>query len=1117
METSIRVGQGAGHDRCLLNRRSFLGAAVALVGCGGRSVRDGDEMRSVETELFQVPLSTGMNESTDPRSAAPGTLYAVRNCRLRTGGSLQKRCGTTAVTGTTTTPPNAKALVSFTQRPAGEHPMFIGMIDSEISLVGTDAGDAFRYSDETGQWKYHGSFSTASPQSATTPIPSADFPSSSIGTLGGVRPACAMNAAGYTCFAVGFTDRTVRIVVQGPDGTQIASESIGPLVGNIVKVQVINTNVNHGATVTDGFVVLFDGAGGGGNEINGYEVEIFQGVATIRSSFSGVVVTGPDWDAARYTAALWLLVYRIPAGGVTRIATATTATGSTITDVATNATVADSVSVYGDTVNARIWLGYISAAGDARAAVYQIGGTLDLDFVIQATVTGASPPLFGPAYGVVQPPPTSVVYAFSATIASAFGSTPSARYTYYGTTTIGGANNAYGTIAHAIPISKPYGRHEMWIATALSAADTLTPSRYVLVRMQDIGETTDGLVTPLQLASPEQIGNVYAVDATTGGLAVATDGNGNFAMALGVAVTSQTAAGGTTVQEPLMQGQLFRYSFGGYRATVDIGEGMLLTGQPTVASRISRRSHWPNSAGMVENGFAHGPAIFSVTASNVGSGGISAGSYSYVAVAWWVDEFGQLQQSTPSEPETIALTLASDVVIVVARPYGLGCRVSPDASIKLYRTTDGGENYQLVPEAGDVEAANPGLIIFTDNQTDATLANESFVYTDGSVLPNVLAPSCRFSVMAEDRLWCGGLWDPTMLEASKVRVPGEPLNFTGDASHQVALPEACTGLAYMDGQVVAFADSAIYLVGGDGPNDQGAGSFLPPRLLTRAVGCISYRSVLETKIGILFQSSQGVYLLPRGFGAPQYVGQSVQDTLLTYPTILAAAATESSEFSLARFLVAAEGETGTGRVLTFDIDSGAWFVDIYAASSPGFSVVGQGTDGAAFCYYDLTADLATTPSPVWYEDETIFYDDGATGTDFIARYIETAWIQPFGIGGWGRANKILMTTSSDYGGTAETQQVSLTLEVDTDGNVVAPPWNVESLGWNVPATGEQMSYRGFDIKQRECTMMRGIITESSANPGNSDADHARGPKFLGLTFEIMNQNGMRMLTDSERS
>src|SRR5690606_15421906 len=97
---------------------------------------------------------------------------------------------------------------------------------------------------------------------------------------------------------------------------------------------------------------------------------------------------------------------------------------------------------------------------------------------------------------------------------------------------------------------------------------------------------------------------------------------------------------------------------------------------------------------------------------------------------------------------------------------------------------------------------------FYDHATDSEITDNEILYTDGGVQPNDLAPSCRFMALGEDRLWLGGLFDGDILQASKRFVPREPIQFSDHDAFKVRLPFDNTGIAYLDGALVAFCNDS---------------------------------------------------------------------------------------------------------------------------------------------------------------------------------------------------------------------------------------------------------------------------------------------------------------------
>jgi hypothetical protein len=1088
MGTTIRANRGAGRDG-RISRRALL-LAFGAAGCGGRSWEDGGDVRSIENKLVNIPLGTGMNEAGGQRSGTIA-LYQCTNARVRSAGQLQKRCGTTTITGTTNTPSGTEHGLC---RDMDELPCFVTSLNGLV-VSGTTAGDAFGFNGTSQDFR--GCFSSVLPVRSYAMNGGGDA-YSDVDT----SPVIAATSDGYIATAYTSQDSLLRISVRGPDGNVVYKASA------IARSTLFNSTIRIVA-VGSKFYVLWNNTN---VNIKARELTISGGTCTQTGGDTTIatIVADTTWDASNYDGTNWYLT-RYRAANSVRTSIMTGLTEGTTADIAV---VATALSIWADPVTQRVWIGIFSLTdGEHKFAIYSsaLGVVLGLTSINAAFFTAhdvySSPPVFGPRYSPTAPTDVLCVLSF-------LDGTPSTRRMHSFTISASGtvSVDSPNFVANNLrPVSKPDDKQRIWCRTE---AYNGAPGRFMLLRLADAGLATANVGAGsqvIELATAEILpaGN-FGDRPGKNFHAIATLPGDGLAFVLPIVVTNQTNSSGAT--EATIQAHIFEYSEEAHRQVVPDQSHLAIAGQPTELLRANEQYLY-SSAGCLEFGFAVAPEIISATASPAGSG-LAPGVYAYQAVLQWPDSLGRRQLSAVSDPIEVTVAVTSTVGINVSFP-SVGQRPPsyitgvPGPTVLLYRTTAGGQNYQLLPLQAFL--ATTGAVFFSDDVSDAVLSENEFIYTDGGVLPNKLAPSCRFLCSAEERLWCGGLWDPTVLEASKVRVPGEPTNFTGHPSHQVVLPEECTGLAYMDGQVVAFAQDAIYLVGGDGPNDQGAGTFLPPRLMTRGIGCVDYRSLLETPLGILFMSRVGIYLLPRGFGAPQYIGAAVQDTVTNYPTVLAAAFTVTDEFNLARWLLAdTEGGTHGTQALTLDIDNGQWFLDTYNAGLDGFGQVGAGDEGLLLIRSDLVlTSSGITVNPIWEENETAIIDAGAEDaarSSSIARTVQTTWIYPFGPGGWGRVNKSVMAMDSSYpsGILTDTCGISLTVETDDTGTTETKSWTV--------AGSAGVAYRGFDLTRRDCTAFRGTITESDAIPTGA----SRGAKWTSLTFEIGEAGGIRMLTSSER-
>ena len=272
-----------------------------------------------------------------------------------------------------------------------------------------------------------------------------------------------------------------------------------------------------------------------------------------------------------------------------------------------------------------------------------------------------------------------------------------------------------------------------------------------------------------------------------------------------------------------------------------------------------------------------------------GTGALSAGQYQYQVVYAWNDKFGQTQYSTPSP--SIIITTPANASVVLNLPT-LRLTAKENVIIQVYRTQVNGSVPQLVTSNLVPLLNDPTVntIVFNDGLADAEITNNSPIYTTGGFLPNAAPPSCSMITLYNNRVIIGGLEDPNLLWYSKNKVDNSnantiPVEFTAFntiAVNQLGGP--ITGLGLMDGNLIIFKKTAIFIMNGDGTNDQGGGNPFPdPQLISQSVGCENQSSIILTTTGIMFQSpNKGIWMLPRSLGEPVYIGAGVDTEAKTY-------------------------------------------------------------------------------------------------------------------------------------------------------------------------------------------------------------------------------------------
>lgn len=727
---------------------------------------------------------------------------------------------------------------------------------------------------------------------------------------------------------------------------------------------------------------------------------------------------------------------------------------------------------------------------------------------------------------------------------------PSIAGMYVGTAGETGSVSSVAFQQLAWPVSKPDNYGRIWVLIH-TGVNKLLVSRYALLRYFDmridisdptnvrlLSPATVELVSESFVAFDNELVNSNASTQRTADYftPIASGATANFfpMWAPLQFIDGDSIPASATMQTlgVLAQAQVLEYTsveldrpIDTHRDADPVQQSLLVSGQPVelfgqstaevingIASGTQNAAY---SAGAAEIGFLHPPVIADPV--NAGASATpAAGSYQYKAVYQWVDTYGRRHISAPSLPVTFAADGAHAVRIDVfmTRLTQRQSRNSMQAvEVVLYRTVASGTEFHETTMRATFNATANTFLTFTDDTPDASISDNGFLYTEGGVLPNDIAPSCRFATRSDDRVWFGGLWDPTLIQCSKIIVPQEPIQTPDSPAFQVQLPKSCTGISYMDGQVIAFAKDAIFLIAGDGPNDQGNGSF-SVRTLTKTIGCLDYRSILETEAGTLFQSTHGIYMIPRGFGPPVYAGAAVQDLMLPSasdapPEILSAVYSQNQQGSLARFLLRdSSGAAGGSTVLLMDTSGGEWFSDLlgHAAREAGYLSYSSALilgPGAAYASPDFS-NASATLSPVLYETVTNRYDQAFLGSTLscATMMIQSAWLTPFGLGGGGRFTKALGAFRSDTSGITFTE----TLQVDDK----PPQSNLWTLGATLLNTTQ---YRGVDIAQQAGTAAQLTL---SLSPTSFNTTAGYTAKFIAATVELHSDRGIRLLSAEEK-
>ncbi len=482
------------------------------------------------------------------------------------------------------------------------------------------------------------------------------------------------------------------------------------------------------------------------------------------------------------------------------------------------------------------------------------------------------------------------------------------------------------------------------------------------------------------------------------------------------------------------------------------------------------------------------PTFDSGFPADIGGGALAAGTYAIAAVYEYIDVDGRRHQSAPlSTTVTVAANgqvrarvtssersereLSTDQVRGVVVIY---MSAAPGGST-LYRVST------VARSAVDIDYAQIDIGVAPSTTAET-------IYTGGNVLQDFAPPSSRVGLLAHDALWLAGLWDPRMVERSKTIVPNVTARFTRADQFRAIAPFDAHAVAELDNQILVLGTAGLAVMGADGPNDQGNPALIAPSLLS-STGLASEAAaltVLRIPPGVLFHGKRGLYIVPRGGGEPEFLGSPIQTdafTVLSVAESYEAADSNLPGSRLVGFLI--QDAAGTKYIAQLDQDTLQW-VSVDTCSS-AIDLLGS--------WGNKVVQLPSNPSVALSIRST-----GSARSADTQTIIETSWIRPFGLLGWGfvRRGQLLVTALS-------TGSQAL-LEVARDGGAYGPLTTLTPA-----ATGLQALEFKFSGDQR-CASVRFRVSDvagAGEDPG--------GMIYHGISLDVDAEEGLARLSRSTRT
>lgn len=438
-----------------------------------------------------------------------------------------------------------------------------------------------------------------------------------------------------------------------------------------------------------------------------------------------------------------------------------------------------------------------------------------------------------------------------------------------------------------------------------------------------------------------------------------------------------------------------------------------------------------------ETGFSLYPDIVAV--SDSGAGNLSAGAYQWVFLYSWRGANGELTRGPPSPPHSLTLAASKSADLVISEmPLAMRDLIVAGGNtlIEIYRTEANGTVFHRqssVITGPQNSTGSPLVQTIVDDTSDADLVFGELLYTTGGVLDWEAPPAYSAACAHKNRLVVLPSEDPYSWMPSSEWSPGETVRFSSLTVNRVPSDKGpLTGVASMDGKLILFAEKGAFVVIGDGPDLFGANNYPPPeRIASVDAGPIPQTPIVETPLGLMYQSDAGIQLLDRGLNR-QFVGSDVEAFSEGLWTLRAA--TLDPENLQVRFLLDAGSDLVGALLPTMTTSVGGvslvfnYFYNQWA--------IWANYGGQAATFYQGRYTMVRSDGVVWQESPTSFRDAGA----YYESLTETPWLKLAGLQGYQRLwyVTLLGTYGSDftlvwevaynYAGTSPTEPVWTTIE-----------------------------------------------------------------------------------------
>lgn len=513
-----------------------------------------------------------------------------------------------------------------------------------------------------------------------------------------------------------------------------------------------------------------------------------------------------------------------------------------------------------------------------------------------------------------------------------------------------------------------------------------------------------------------------------------------------------------------------------------------------------------------------------------GNGKMAPGTYIYAMTAAFRSQAGVLHRGPVSRTAIATTANANSSLTIIVNMQSIDCKQTVgtgfgqgaplDVTFDLFRTQSNGATlYQLsFGPRFNVIVNDPtaSAVNYVDTSSDADVTAD-FGGADVPTLPNVALNTRPEPYAVEELEDCQPPAPWTILfhrgrifvvTGSRREIwyskdveengPGVAPGF--NPAQLEIYEEDITGLASMETYRIVFWEGGIWYVTGDGPDVQGLNNtFAPPQAIPSPVGCTNPRSIVETPMGVIFQSEEDLYLLQRDLTVT-WIGREAVDTLHAYPIITSAVVVPAQ--NEVRFTCNNEAQS-SGLVLVFDYLRKAWSTRTYQ---------GQTAIADAIMWNDtyvfIDAEAVRQEDTRTHLDALQISENPLTAT-FVQSDVTLSAITPAGPIGWQRVRivKLLGESLSNH---------DLTIQIGRDFGTTYEQTETFPAGSAVTAIAAHARAEvALTVQRRQAVELR-FTDAAPADTATYPLGNGAGFQFEGVALLVQPKQGLPKDTATRR-